>query len=121
MIWQVEFYIDSEGNERVKDFILAQSKGTIAEILHVFKLLREFDIGLGIPYVKKIDKSGLRELRIKHGPNIFRVFFFACIGRKFVLLHAIIKKDDKTPEGDKKIALERMNDYISKNPGPNAS
>jgi phage-related protein len=121
MTWQVEFYNDLEGNEPVKDFVLAQSKGTIAEILHVFKLLREFNIGLGMPYVKKIDKSGLRELRIKHGPNIYRVFFFAYIGRKFVLLHAIMKKEDKTPEGDKRIALKRMKDYISRNPGPNAS
>jgi phage-related protein len=121
MAWLVEFYVDPDGNEPVKDFILAQSKGTIAEILHVFKLLREFNIGLGMPYVKKIDKSGLRELRIKHGPNIYRVFFFAYIGQKFVLLHAIMKKQDKTPEGDKRIALERMKDYMSRNPGVNAS
>jgi phage-related protein len=121
MAWQVEFYIDSGGNEPVKDFILAQSKDTIAEILHVFKLLREFNIRLGMPYVKKIDKSGLRELRIKHGPNIYRVFYFAYIGQKLVLLHAIIKKQDKIPEGDIKISLDRMMDYIRRNPGFNAS
>jgi phage-related protein len=117
MAWQVEFYIDSDGNEPVKDFILAQSKETIAEILHVFKLLREFNVGLGMPYVKKIDKSGLRELRIKHSSNIYRIFFFACIGQKFILLHAIMKKKDKTPEGDKKLALTRMKEYISRNLG----
>jgi phage-related protein len=117
MAWQVEFYIDSDGNEPVKDFILAQSKETIAEILHVFKLLREFNVGLGMPYVKKIDKSGLRELRIKHSSNIYRIFFFAYIGQKFILLHAIMKKQDKTPEGDKKLALTRMEEYMSQNPG----
>ena len=77
MTWQVEFYIDPDGYEPVKDFILTQSKDTIAEIIHVFKLLREFNIELGMPYVKKIDKSGLRELRIKHRSNIYRIFFFA--------------------------------------------
>lgn len=121
MTWQVEFYIDSEGNEPVKNFILAQSKDTMAEIIHVFKLLREFNIGLGMPYVKKIDKSGLRELRIKHGSNIYRIFFFAYVGQKFVLLHAIMKKQDTTPEGDKRLALERMQEYMSRNPGSNAS
>ena len=121
MAWQVEFFIDPDGNEPVKDFILAQSKSTIAEFLHVFKLLREFNIGLGMPYVKKIDKSGLRELRIKHGPNIYRVFFFAYVGQKFVLLHVIMKKQDKTPERDKRIALERMQDYMLRNPGLNSS
>lgn len=121
MAWIVEFYISPDSNEPVKDFILAQSKGTIAEILHGLKLLREFNIGLGMPYVKKIDKSGLRELRIKHGPNIYRIFFSAYINQRFILLHAIIKKQDKTPESDKRIALDRMKDYISRNPGLNAS
>ena len=121
MTRQVEFYIDSDGNEPVKDFILAQSKDSIAEIIHVFKLLREFNTGLGMPYVKKIDKSGLRELRIKHSSNIYRIFFFAYIGQKFVLLHAIMKKQDTTPEGDKKLALERMQEYMSRYPGTNAS
>jgi hypothetical protein len=81
MAWLVEFYIDPDGNEPVKDFILARSKGTIAEILHVFKLLREFNIGLGMPYVKKIDKSGLRELRIKHGPISIEFSFLLILVR----------------------------------------
>jgi phage-related protein len=121
MTWQVEFYIESDGKEPVKDFILAQSKDTIAEIIHVLKLLREFNVGLGMPYVKKIDKSGLRELRIKHSSNIYRIFFFAYIGQKFILLHAIMKKQDTTPEGDKRLALDRMKEYMAGNPGSNAS
>ena len=89
-------------------------KGQLAEILHVFKLLREFNIKLGMPYVRKIDKSGLRELRIKHGSDLYRIFYFAYIENKFVLLHAILKKEAKTPESDKGIAIKRMNDYKSR-------
>jgi phage-related protein len=111
MDWQVVFYIDREGNEPVKDFILEQPDGAIAEILHVFKLLRGFNVTLGMPYVRKIDKSGLRELRIKHSSNLYRIFYFAYIEHKFVLLHAIVKKEDKTPESDKELARKRMNDY----------
>ena len=111
MDWQVEFYMDKDGKEPVKDFILAQSDGAIAEILHVFKLLRDFNIKLGMPFVKKIDKSGLRELRIKHSSDLYRIFFFAYIERKFVLLHAFLKKGAKTSESDKELAIKRMNDY----------
>ena len=100
--------MDADGNEPVKDFILAQPDGAIAEILHVFKLLREFNIRLSMPYVRKIGKSGLRELRIKHASDLYRIFY------KFVLLHAILKKGAKTPEGDKEIAIKRMNDYKSR-------
>ncbi|MDD5287905.1 MAG: type II toxin-antitoxin system RelE/ParE family toxin [Dehalococcoidales bacterium] len=111
MNWQVVFYMDTEGNEPVKDFILKQPNGAIAEIVHVFKLLREFNITLGMPYVRKIDKSGLRELRIRHSSDLYRIFYFAYIGKKFVLLHAILKKEAKTPESDKELAIKRMNDY----------
>jgi len=112
--WQVVFYMDAESNEPVKDFILRQDDGTIAEILHVFKLLRQFNVTLGVPYVKKIGNTGLRELRIKHGSAIYRIFFFASGGRKFVLLHAIRKKQDEMSEGDKNLSVQRMNDYKSR-------
>ena len=76
---------------------------------------------MGITFIaecfEKTDKSGLRELRIKHSPDIYRVFFFAYVGQKFVLLHAIMKKQDKTPEKDIRIALERMTEFKSRNPG----
>lgn len=114
MDWHVVFYIDEEGNEPVKDFILGQSDEAIAEILHVLKLLRQFNIVLGMPYVRKINKSGIRELRIKHGSDIYRIFFFAHTGRQFILLHAILKKEDKIPESDKHLAIKRMNDYASR-------
>ena len=77
MDWQVVFYIDDDGCEPVKDFILGQRDGAIAEILHVLKLLYRFNITLGMPYVAKVDKSGIRELRIKHSSDIYRILFFA--------------------------------------------
>ena len=103
--------MDAEGCEPVKDFILEQADSAIAEILHVFKLLREFDIGLGMPYVAKVGRSGIRELRVKHGSNIYRIFFFAHTGRRLVLLHAIKKKTDKISENDIRLAVSRMNDH----------
>ena len=106
--------MDTAGNEPVKDFILEQPDGAIAEILHVFKLLREFNIQLGMPYIRKIDRSGLREVRIKHSSDLYRIFYFAYTGQKFVLLHAILKRSDRAPEGDIELAIERMNDYKSR-------
>ena len=111
MDWKPVFYMDKDGTEPVRDFILTQSDGAIAEILHVLKLLRIFNIKLGMPYVYKVDKSGLRELRIKHSSDIYRIFFFAYTGCKFILLHAIQKKTNKILESDKSLALKRMNDY----------
>ena len=103
--------MDKEGNEPVKDFILGQSDGAIAEILHVLKLLREFNTTLGMPYVGKVGPSSIRELRIKHSSDIYRIYFFAHTGREFVLLHAIKKKRTKVSQNDMSLAIDRMNDY----------
>lgn len=114
MDWQVVFYMDPDGEEPVKDFILTQSDGAIAEIIHVFKLLRVFNINLGMPYVRKIGKHGLRELRIKHRSDYYRIFYFAHVGRKFVLLHGFLKKSGKTPVSELEVAKKRMADYRSR-------
>ena len=112
--WQVLFYPTGGGYEPVKEFILQQDYKARAEILHVLELLYQSNVRLGMPYVRKINRSGLRELRVKHGSDIYRIFFFAFTGRKLVLLHAIKKKDDKTPITDKQLAIERMLDYQSR-------
>lgn len=112
--WQVLFYPTKEDYEPVKEFILQQDYKTRYEILHVLELLYKSNVRLGMPYVRKINKSGLRELRIKHGTDIYRIFFFAFTGQKFILLHAIKKKEDKTPITDKHLAIGRMLDYKSR-------
>jgi len=111
MDWQVVFYQDADGNEPVKDFILAQSKGTQAEIIRVMDLLYRLNVNLHMPYVEKIGKSGIRALRIKHSSDIYRIFFFAYTGRKFVLLHAITKKSDKLKQSDINLAIQRMDEF----------
>ncbi len=113
MVWDVIFYADDE-IEPVIDFIFRQPKKAQAEILHVIDLLKEFNIALRMPYVRKIHKSGLRELRIKHGSDYYRIFFFAHTSRRFILLHAIIKKQDKLSRSDVDLAINRMNEYINR-------
>ena len=111
MNWQIEYYADKTGDEPVRDFINRQSLDAQAEIFHVIGLLQEFALSLGQLYVKKIGKSGIRELRIHHSSDNYRIFYFAFTGRRFILLHAFLKKTMKTPEREINMALKRMDDY----------
>ncbi len=111
MNWQIVYYSDIRGNEPVKNFIDMQSLDAQVEILHVIGLLQEFALSLVLPYVSKIGKSGIRELRIHHSSDYYRIFYFAFTGRRFVLLHAFSKKTMKTPNREIEIALKRMDDY----------
>ena len=112
MYWRIIFYKDKSGNEPVKEFILNQSDGAIGEILHVFDLLYRFNLSLGKPYVEKVE-GRIWELRIKHSSDFYRILYFTFSGKKFILLHALVKKSDKLPTRDIQLAIKRMNEYES--------
>jgi phage-related protein len=62
---------------------------------------------LGEPHTKAFGE-GLFELRLKGAEGIARVFFCTLVGRRVVMLHSFIKKTDKTPPRERKIAEVRM-------------
>ncbi|MDO8717310.1 MAG: type II toxin-antitoxin system RelE/ParE family toxin [Dehalococcoidales bacterium] len=110
MDWRIVFYRDVSGEEPVKDFILEQPDGAIGEILHVFDLLYRFGLSLALPYVEKV-QGKIWALRIKHSSDYYRILYFACSGKKFILLHGIKKKADKLRNTDIDLAIKRMQDY----------
>ena len=113
MDWQIVYYRDSKGNEPVQDFIRAQSPAERSRIMHVIDLLQTYALTLKPLYIKKITKSGLWELRIHHSSNYYRIFYFAFTGRRFVLLHAFLKKTVKTPRMEINTAVKRMEEFKS--------
>lgn len=62
---------------------------------------------LGLPHTDSFG-SGLFELRLKGAEGIARVFFCTLVKQEIVMLHSFIKKTQKTPEKELKIAKERM-------------
>jgi phage-related protein len=62
---------------------------------------------LGEPHTKAFGE-GLFELRLKGAEGIARVFFCTLVGRQVVMLHSFIKKTDKTPPRERRIAEIRM-------------
>lgn len=62
---------------------------------------------LGEPHTKAFG-DGLFELRLKGSEGIARVFFCTLAGKRIVMLHSFIKKTDKTPAGERRIAESRL-------------
>ena len=115
MPWKIDFYQTESGDYPVAECIENLPERAQEKVIDYLDLLVEHGIQLGMPYVRDI--SGIRklkELRIRYSPNIYRIFFFAFTGRKFILLHAITKKTQKTSKRDLQIAENRMNDYIQR-------
>lgn len=64
---------------------------------------------LGMPHTRPMG-DGLFELRLKAAEGIARVFFCTVVARKIVVLHQFVKKTEKTPNKEIKIARSRMKD-----------
>lgn len=114
MEWKVDYYIKDNGESPVEDFIKTLPPKHSAKVLWEIDLLEKLGTTIKEPYAKPIkgDKyKGLWELRIQQSSDASRVFYFLPVGNTFILLHGFIKKTNKTPASELKIALSYMNDY----------
>ena len=62
---------------------------------------------LGEPHTKAFG-DGLFALRLKGAEGIARVFFCTLVNKRIVMLHSFIKKSDRTPVRERKLAENRM-------------
>ena len=74
-----------------------------------------FGPNLGKPHTKAFGES-LFELRLRGAEGIARVFFCALVGQRIVMLHSFIKKSDKTPPRERRMAESRMKEVRDANP-----
>jgi phage-related protein len=89
--------------DSVKTFLSSLQNMEIAKVLRTVELLQEFGNNLGMPHSRHM-AGGLLELRIR-GTREIRIFY--CFHKnKAVLLHACIKKTQKTL--DKELAKARL-------------
>ncbi len=102
MKWSLEYY-----NEDVEESILGLPDGLLARYLRLTDLMIEFGPNLGLPHTKAI-KSGLFELRVKSKEGIARVFYCTILRNKIYMLHIFIKKSQKIPKKELKIAFSRL-------------
>ena len=115
MVYSIELYEKVDGKIPVLDFILTLNPKQQAKIYREIDLLEKFGNELHYPHVDTVkgkEYTGLWELRIEFSSNIFRIFYFLPQSNNVILLHGIIKKKQKTPKKELKIALDRMKEYL---------
>ncbi len=102
MNWKVTFY-----NGRVEAELHALPAGFIARFIRYAERMEVYGPDLGMPHTRPMG-DGLFELRLKAAEGIARVFFCTVVARKIVVLHQFVKKSEKTPTRELKIARNRM-------------
>ena len=94
-------------NEQVQDDIMNLPATLQARYIGLTNRMIMYGPNLGLPHTDSFG-SGLFELRLKGAEGIARVFFCTLVRQEIVMLHSFIKKTQKTPEKELKIAKERM-------------
>jgi len=76
-------------------------------------LLEEEGPNLKRPYAD-VARGKIRELRIHHSSNQYRVLYFFQMRDQIVLVHAFSKKRQQLKEQDMELAERRMQDWIKR-------
>lgn len=103
----VKFYKTDLGNEPVKEWLFSLEKEE-RKIIGADIQTVEFGFPIGMPLVRKIDtKYKLWEVRSTLASDKIARVLFTIYKDCMILLHGFIKKDQKLPEKDKNIAIDR--------------
>ena len=102
MEWDVVYF-----NEAVRNTIAAWPVGLRAVYQRLLERIAEHGPNLGMPFTRSMG-GGMFEIRVKGPEGIGRAFYCTVTGHRVVVLHAIIKKSQKTPAQALDTARARM-------------
>jgi len=102
MTYTITYY-----NDAVQAEIMALPATLQARYICLTERMMVYGANLGKPHTEAFG-GGLFELRLKGAEGIARVFYCTLVGRKIVMLHVFVKKSQKTPINERRIAEERM-------------
>lgn len=98
-------------NQKVETFLSSLEKKAIAKTLRTIDLLEQFGYRLTMPHTKKV-QGDIHELRIR-GQQEIRIFYAFGQNKKIFLLHGFIKKSQKIPSKEIKIAQKRAKAFLN--------
>lgn len=106
--WAVEVL-----NDVVEAELLALPKDMQARFLRISELLESFGPQrVGLPHVRPLGEK-LWEMRLSGRDGIGRAIYTVGSGRRVVVLHAFVKKTQKTPRRAMNLALKRLKELGS--------
>jgi phage-related protein len=98
MAYSIKYY-----SQEVQEGIMSLPITLQARYIGLTDRMIEYGPNLGLPHTDAFG-GGLFELRLKGAEGIARVFFCKTVGQEIVILHSFIKKTQKTPEKELKLA-----------------
>ena len=100
-------YTISYYSEAVEDGVLSLPASLLARYINLTDRMKIYGANLGEPHTQAFG-DGLFELRLKGAEGIARIFYCTLVERRIVMLHSFVKKSQKTPPRERRIAETRM-------------
>jgi phage-related protein len=100
--WEIVYY-----SEKVRLTVEAWPVGIRASYARITEMMQTYGPVLGLPYTRHMG-GGLIEIRARGAQGIGRAFFCTIKGNKIIILHAFIKKTDRTPMREMETARKRL-------------
>jgi len=95
-------------NETVDSELEKLNPSFKAKFLHIAEMLESLGPHkVREPYVKHLEDK-LWEIRMKAQPGIARAIYVTAKGRRIIILHAFVKKRQKTPRAALELARQRL-------------
>jgi phage-related protein len=111
--YKLKFYEDSvKGGSPVFDYLKKIEDKHRSKIYKQLEFLKDSGGYVSEPYGRHIIGK-IRELRVDFSNNYYRILYFTYVDKNIIILHAFLKRTDKTPNREIKIALNRYNDIIN--------
>lgn len=111
MKFKVQYYIKSNGEIPVLEFLDKLDKKMSAKMIRNIKLLEDNGNHLSMPYSESLSK-GLFQLRAQSAGDISRIIYFFYHDNIIILTNGFIKKTNKTPVKHLLIAKKYKEEYL---------
>ena len=107
----LEFYRTATGFSPIEEFLDSLNDKQAAKIAWVLRIIRDYE-RISREYFKKlVGTDDIWEIRIKFGKDTFRILCFFDDGKNIVLTNGFVKKSQKTPPSEIKLAEKRKKEY----------
>ncbi len=107
------FYRAESGSCPVEAFLDSLDDKQFEKVAWVLKLVSELEV-IPFQYFKKLKNTAdIWEIRIKYGSNIYRFLCFLEGMNVIVLTNGFVKKSQKTPKNEIKLAENRKREYLA--------
>lgn len=114
-MYELVLYTTERGDSPIDAFLDRLDKKSRAKVAAHLSLLEEQGPNLRRPYAD-IVRGKIRELRIHHSSNQYRILYFYQMRDQIVLVHAFSKKSQQLKEKDIELSERRMEDWMRRFP-----